>query len=487
MTYRHTWGLIAILFTTIPGCSHKQPVIKTASVTINDFSRLNKTEIHQVSTPSSYEKLQSIISYAQNNNLKIAIAGSRHSQGGHTSFSNAIVISLKKLNHVLDFDQDKKLITVQTGATWKDIQEFLQPHGCAVKIMQFANLFTIGGSLSVNCNGIDPNYGPLIESIQSIKILLANGSIVTASRSKNSELFSLAIGGYGLFGIILEATIQVVSDDLYKREASLIPLSDYVQEIQNIAHSPDVGFHFSFLTFTATGRKLFGDVASFTFKKLDKVKFSKKKNNRKKKLQYEHFVDMQRIGIKLWPKSRLIKALHWIPEGIKHGEIISRNNIMRPPASHLYVETPGETNLLQEYFIPVDNLIPFIESLETITKKLKHNLMHVAFRFIPKNTENYLPYTSTDRVGIVLFFNQKMTPEGDKKTKEWTQYLIETTAQLNGAYYLPIQLHATKEQAIAVYPKLDSLFALKRKYDPSELFMNHFYEKYSNKAPEEQH
>ncbi len=110
--------------------------------------------------------------------------------------------------------------------------------------------------------------------------------------------------------------------------------------------------------------------------------------------------------------------------------------------------------------------------------------MHVAFRFIPKNTENYLPYTNTDRVGIVLFFNQKMTPEGNKKTKEWTQHLIETTAQLNGAYYLPIQLHATKKQALAIYPKLDSFFALKKHYDPSELFVNHFYKKYAQTSLE---
>ena len=474
------YGLIAVLL-FLSACTYKDHNRGLRPTVINDFSRLNQTSVRGIVAPSSYQELQSIVNDANNNNLKISIAGTRHSQGGHAFYPNALVISLKKLNKILDFDPNKKLITVQTGATWKDIQEYLHPHQCAVKVMQFANLFTVGGSLSVNCNGIDPNVGPLIESVQSIKIMLADGSIVTASRSINPELFSLAIGGYGLFGIILEATIEVAPDDLYKRETLLLTLDEYVDEIQRIAHSPKTGFHFSCLTLTIIGEKLFGDVAVFNFKKLNSTQFSKKQNKRLHTLFHEKFVAIQKIGTKMWPKSRLMKALHWVPEGLQHGKIISRNNIMRPPASHLYVEMSESTNLLQEYFIPVDNLIPFIHELEMITKKLKHNLMHVAFRFIPQNTESYVSYTKTDRIGIVLFFNQKLTSKDNQKTETWTKHLINTAARLNGAHYLPIQLHASKDELLKVYPEIDSFFALKQKYDPNELFMNHFYSKYSSK------
>ncbi len=480
MTLRRIRGLVAIFLIILSGCSHKTRKVSPGKFSINDFSRLNKTPINKIATPSSYEELQSIIQDAQSNGLKISIAGTRHSQGGHAFYPNAIVISLKKLNKVIDFDAEKKLITIQTGITWKEIQEYLHPHQLAVKIMQFANLFTVGGALSVNCNGIDPSFGPLIESIRSIKILLANGSIATASRSINPELFSLAIGGYGLFGIILEATIEVVEDSLYKRQTSLIPLTKYANEIQKIAHDPEVGFHLSFLTLTTGGRKLFGDVAVFNFKKYNATHFSNRQHKTKRKLFHQKFVALQKIGINVWAHSRLVKALHWIPEGLKHGQVVSRNNIMRPPASHLYVELSKETNLLQEYFIPVNNLVPFISELESITTKLHINLMHVALRFIPQNTESYLSYTKTDRIGIVLFFNQKMTPEGNRKTKQWTKYLINTAARLKGAHYLPIQLHANKNEVLKVYPEIDNFFELKKKYDSRELFMNHFYKKYVN-------
>ncbi len=463
----------------LPACIHKTNHTLNKYHSINDFSRLNKTTINRIITPHSYKELQDVVAYAKKNNLKISIAGSKHSQGGHAFYTNAFVVSLKKLNHIIDFNKNKKLITVQAGITWKQIQDYLHPHQLAIKTMQFANLFTIGGSLSVNCNGIDPHYGPLIESIHSIKILLADGSIVTANRKINPKLFSLAIGGYGLFGIILEATIKLIDDNLYKHETQLMPLSQYADQIENITHNPKIGFHFAFLTLRMSKKQLFGNVAVFNFKKLDSKQFSQKKNKHYRKLFQEKYVNMNKIVTRAWPQSKFIKALHWIYEGIKHGQIISRNNIMRPPASHLYIELPKSTNLLQEYFIPVDNLRLFINELEAITQQLDINLMHVALRFIPKNTESFLSYTTTNRIGIVLFFNQEMTDDGNKKTKKWTQHLINKATEFNGVYYLPIQLHANKNQLLKAYPQINDFFQFKKQYDPHELFINHFYKKYA--------
>jgi len=446
---------------------------------INDFSRLNNTKIDQLVTPTNYQELQDIVAYAKQRNLKISVAGTRHSQGGHICCPNGIVVNLQKMNKVLYCNPKKKRVTVQTGITWKEIQEYIQPYNLAVKIMQFANLFTVGGALSVNCNGIDPNYGPLIESVRSIKILTADGSLITASRTENADLFYLTIGGYGLFGIIVEATLDLVEDSLYQRETNTCSLSEYVKQVKKICTSHDLGFHFAFLKLSLTGTKLFSDVVSFNFKKIDDAQFSEKQKKKAKKLHHERFVKFQKLSTAAWHKSRLMKALHWIPESIKHGQIISRNNIMRPPASHLYVELPKETNILQEYFIPVDNLVIFIESLEWITKKLNQNLMHVAFRYIPANNEAALSYTKSDCIGIVLFFNQPMNAQGNAITKKWTKHLIDTAIQCNGAYYLPIQLHADKQQLMQVYPNIDDVFHLKRQYDPDELFSNHFYATYA--------
>lgn len=157
------FGSITISLTSClhqPGVHHVQNKTGKEQYVINDFSRLNQTAIHAYYEPKTYDDLKDILTYAHNYKLKVCMAGARHSQGGQAFYQNAIVISLKYLNRIVDFDPQQKLLTIQTGATWKQVQEFLNPHNCAVKIMQFANFFSLGGSLSVNCNGIDPHCGP---------------------------------------------------------------------------------------------------------------------------------------------------------------------------------------------------------------------------------------------------------------------------------------------------------------------------------------
>lgn len=122
---------------------HTQIISHENNIIINDFSRLNPTQVYQINTPTSYHELQNILHYASENNLKVIAAGSRHSQGGHAFYPHAIIINLEKLNKILDFNQNKKLITVQAGATWEQLQKFLHDHGYAVKIMQYANIFLL--------------------------------------------------------------------------------------------------------------------------------------------------------------------------------------------------------------------------------------------------------------------------------------------------------------------------------------------------------
>lgn len=450
-----------------------------SSQDIDDFSRLNNTRIHKLFTPGTTEEIQDILNYAHRNGLKVSVSGVRHSQGGHAFYPNGVVIDLKNYNKVLLLDKQQKTITVQAGITWNEIQEYLNPHDLAVKVMQFANIFSVGGSLSVNANGIDPHCMPLIETVRSFKIVVSDGAIVCASRTENSELFHLAIGGYGLFGIILEVTLDVVENSFYLRDSTSVTLDEYVTFVKSLPKRSDIGFHFGFIKLPFGRNKQLTDVVVFNFKTVDKRTIPAKKQSQISKLHQERFVRTKRIGTGLWTKSRLLKSFHWVHEWLKKG-IVSRNNIMRPPASHLFIEPRGETNLLQEYFIPVDNLITFLRNLEKITSQLNQNLIHVAVRFIPKNTESFLSYSRSDCIGIVLFVNQKMSTLGNAITKAWTQQLIDTANALDGTYYLPIQLHADQKQIRNVYPQIDTFFRYKKQYDPTELFMNTFYKKYTS-------
>ena len=55
-------------------------------------------------------------------------------------------------------------------------------------------------------------YGPFGSTVRSIRLMLADGQIVNCSRTENPELFGLAMGGYGLVGVILDLEADMVEN-----------------------------------------------------------------------------------------------------------------------------------------------------------------------------------------------------------------------------------------------------------------------------------
>ena len=79
---------------------------------------------------------------------------------------------------------------------------------------------------------------------------------------------------------------------------------------------------------------------------------------------------------------------------------------------------------------------------------------------------------------FVMLFNQARTDLADQEMELMTQEIIDSVLKRDGRYYLPYRLHATQEQFHLAYLQAREFFALKRKYDPQEVFVNKFYLKY---------
>src|SRR6202049_2431415 len=79
----------------------------------------------------------------------------------------------------------------------------------------------------VNAHGRDPRYGTIIQTVRGFRLMKADGSIVQVSRAENPELFSLAIGGYGLFGVILDVDLELTDDDVYQKEHVALGYKEY--------------------------------------------------------------------------------------------------------------------------------------------------------------------------------------------------------------------------------------------------------------------
>lgn len=442
---------------------------------IHDVSRLEEVVVSEIRHAKSVEELKSIVLRAGQENLKISIAGARHSQGGHIFYADAVVIDMTSFNKMLKLDKDRKVLTVQSGATWEQIQNYINPHGLAVMVMQASNIFTLGGSMSVNAHGRDHKYGSIVETISSFRLLKADGEIVNVSRTENSELFNLVIGGYGLFGIILDVDIRLTENLVYKKKTKYIDYKDYPAYFaKNIKGNSDLGLHFAWPSIKRSElleKVLIADYHPTT-------SYSKKVF----KLQEEEGIRRNKYFLNLSRKSDQGKAIRWSLQrrliGL-HGSLLSRNNAMRPEVKFLEYDSPKDTDILQEYFFPIKSYQAFMTGMRDILIRYDVNLLSATLRYVPAASEPFLKYASSeDSFAAVLYINQGLDDDAKALAAKWTRELVDLALSLDGNYYLAYQLYPTKDQIRSAYPMLNEFFRKKRAYDPNELFMNKFYEYY---------
>ncbi|OCG15164.1 hypothetical protein A9G24_05625 [Gilliamella sp. App6-5] len=198
--------------------------LKTQAVVVNDVTGMTPVQVAAIVQPESTQQVAELVKNATG---PISIAGGKYSMGGQTAITGAIQIDTQKLNHVIDFNPEQKRLTIETGASWRQVQELIDPYNLSVKIMQSYANFSIGGSMSVNVHGRYIGERPIILSVEQFKIVLANGSVVIASPEENQDIFYGAIGGYGGLGVITEVTLQLTDNVKVKRINEVMPMTKY--------------------------------------------------------------------------------------------------------------------------------------------------------------------------------------------------------------------------------------------------------------------
>lgn len=400
--------------------------------------------------------------------------------GGQTASEKTTHIDMRGFSKILRFDKKKKTITVQSGTRWRDIQDFIDPHDLSVKIMQTYSNFTVGGSLSVNVHGRYVGGGPLINSVESIRILLADGRDILASRSENSEIFYSALGGYGGIGIILEATLHLVRNEKIRREISIIQTDQYKRHFSNnIKNNPNAVLHN-------------GDIYPPSFETVRSETWIKTDDELTIK---ERLIPRNK---KYWLEPNVISSISILPFGTE-----IRRNVLEPQrdgkklvtwrnyeasydVAQLEPTTPRlvYTYVLQEYFVPVDNFDLFILKMRRVFQKHGVNVLNVSIRHSPAEKDTYLSWAQSEVFSFVIYYKQGTSKSAQKNVKMWTMELIDEVLSVQGTYYLPYQIHATSSQFQKAYPGYKKFFDLKKKLDPNNRFRNTLWDTYY--VPQEQ-
>jgi FAD/FMN-containing dehydrogenase len=455
---------------------------------INDASCLDKTPIYGVVRIQNEQDVGRALQFAEEQGLKIALAGVRHSMGGQAFARNALVLDMRPFNQIT-LDEPNKLITVQSGATWHDIQNVLHPK-YAVKAMQSTDIFTVGGSISVNAHGMDHQAGAIANTIRSMRLMLADGSVRTLRRDENADLFDVVVGGYGLFGVILDVVLEVTDNVIYTPGRRVLRYEVFPAVFQDeLAPDPRLGLMYGHLS--TAPQSLLHELILYTYEQQDVPDAIIPPLGEVSSVKLRRFVlNFSKQGA--WPM-----RLKWFAEknieprleacsvtrnqAMKDGEacLVSRNEPMHDSVPYLRNNLRGETDILHEYFIPRANFVPFVDGLRQIVLENGVNLLNASVRVVHKE-DIFLNYAPVDVFSLVLYINQVTDSGGNAKMRKVTNELINLSTSLGGRFFLPYQLHYTAEQLEESYPEIRAFFAAKRHIDPALRFTNTFYEKYGH-------
>ena len=441
-----------------------------APTIVNDVTRLNPIQVADVITPVSVDE---IVDAVKTHSGPISIGGGRYSMGGQTATEGALQIDMRQLNRVLALDRVNKTITVQTGMRWRDIQERIDPANLSVKIMQTYANFTVGGSMSVNVHGRYVGLGPLVLSVRSFKIVLADGSVVEASPSQNSEIYYGAIGGYGGLGVIVEATLDLSDNVRVKRHNVRMPASEYAAYfMKHVRDSVGVVFHNA-------------DIYPPAFERVNAVSYARTNDPvtvpdrlvpADKSYRLDRFVYSV---ISEWPFGKGIRQHIVDPLMFRTDPVEWRNYEASYDVAELEpASRDASTYVLQEYFVPVERFDQFLPKMRAVFHSRHVNVINVSIRHARPDPGTLLAWAPREMFAFVVYYKQGTTAPDRRAVGVWTREMIDSVLSVGGTYYLPYQPWATEAQFQRAYPRAPEFFALKQRLDPTDKFRNTLWDKY---------
>ena len=438
----------------------------------DDAGRFEQTPIAErisIGNADPVAQIRDAFARARVQGRPVSIAGARHSMGGHTLTKDALVLDMLGCN-ALALDERGRL-RAGAGARWSQVVEFLAGHGRAPWVMQANNDFSLGGTLGANAHGWQHDKPPFVSTVESLRVVTSDGELRECSRTANAELFRAIAGGFGLFGVVVDMTVEIVDDEVYRSETIQCATTEYPEVFAQRVASPDVRMAYGRLSLDE--HRLFTRALFTTFTRVPGATIEP--------AQRSNAMWVARAVFRAQTDSDYGKRLRWDLErwwGSEAGERVARSAILSHSVSGFSNRQPTRTDILHEYFVPHRSFVGFVAAMRQILPRHAVDLINVTIRSVERDDDSLLPYATDRMLALVLLFSVDHTATADAALADLNRDLVDAVLTAGGTYYLPYRPHATAAQFLGAYPQAPEFFAAKRRWDPDLLLRNRFFERY---------
>jgi FAD/FMN-containing dehydrogenase len=447
---------------------------------LNDASRLNPTPvirhvtITKPTTDDLIARIRAELKDAASAKRPVATSVARHSMGGQSLPRDGTAITLD--GGEIELDTAAKTFRTAAGNRWSNVIAALDPRGFSPAVMQSNADFGVGSTFCVNAHGWPVPYGPFGATVKAIRMVLADGTLLRCSRGENAELFRLAMGGYGLFGIIVDLEVEMVPNLLLTPTFERMAPDRFAERFVHAIDS-DAKVKMAYGRMSVSRRNFLDDALLVTFRPSTEQPSPLPIVTTSSKLSgVTNTIYRAQTG---W---EIAKGLRWFMES-RLGPAIAegpytRNSLMAEPVANLAQKDLRRTDILHEYFVSPDRFGDFLAACRDIIPKARAEFLNVTLRNVMEDKTPALTIAASRRIAAVMSFSQETSPEGEIDMMQMTEALVDRVIAIGGTFYLPYRLHARRDQVEKAYPATAEFIAAKRRYDPGLLFRNAMWDAY---------
>ena len=243
-----------------------QSILSPNELIYDDASQLNKFnkdfygkfigESKLVLLPSKSVQISSILSYCNEKKLPIALqGGNTGSIGSSTPVFDELILSLRNMNKIYQFDTHNEVLSCEAGCLSRDLDNYLKDFGYEFPLKLNSKDSMIGGNIATNAEGkYFRIHGELRENLRSLEVVLADGTILNMDlmKSKNIPGFginNLFLGSQGTLGVITKC--EILCKKISKKKKLVIFICENFDQVLSLYQlgNNHLGFNLSAFDF----------------------------------------------------------------------------------------------------------------------------------------------------------------------------------------------------------------------------------------------